>query len=214
MTGYTSPDGLPYPDDYNDPADVPAAVQSLAGAVQAALDSKSLSTHTHPYAPSSHTHDDRYFTESEVTSKLSSKSDTNHTHDTRYYTEGEVDTKLAGKSDTSHNHDTRYYTETEMDTKLNGKANSSHSHSMADLPFRAGRPNTAFPIGADASTGNITIAHGLGRMPSAVFVSADDDGGDCTVFASVETFDATNIIAHMRNVGAAEAHVYINWIAF
>jgi hypothetical protein len=51
-------------------------------------------------------------------------------------------------------------------------------------------------------------------VPYAVFVSADDDGGDCTVFASVQSFDATNIIAHMRNVGDAESHVYINWIAF
>lgn len=31
-----------------------------------------------------------------------------HTHDDRYYTETEVDTKLAGKSNTGHNHDTAY----------------------------------------------------------------------------------------------------------
>lgn len=32
------------------------------------------------FTPSSHTHDDRYYTESEINSKLSGKSDTNHTH--------------------------------------------------------------------------------------------------------------------------------------
>ena len=32
------------------------------------------------YTPSSHTHDDRYYTESEINSKLSGKSDTGHTH--------------------------------------------------------------------------------------------------------------------------------------
>ena len=32
------------------------------------------------YTPSSHTHDDRYYTESEIDSKLSGKSNTNHTH--------------------------------------------------------------------------------------------------------------------------------------
>lgn len=32
------------------------------------------------YAPSSHTHDDRYYTESEINTKLATKSDTSHTH--------------------------------------------------------------------------------------------------------------------------------------
>jgi len=30
---------------------------------------------------------------------------TSHTHDTRYYTESEIDTFLSGKSDTGHTHD-------------------------------------------------------------------------------------------------------------
>lgn len=33
--GATIPDGIPYPDDYNDPADVPEAIKDLAEAVQA-----------------------------------------------------------------------------------------------------------------------------------------------------------------------------------
>lgn len=56
------------------------------------------------FAPSAHTHDDRYYTESEINSKLDGKSNTGHTHDDRYYTESEMNTKLAGKSDTSHSH--------------------------------------------------------------------------------------------------------------
>lgn len=36
------------------------------------------------FAPKSHTHDDRYYTESEINSKLSGKSDTSHNHDSRY----------------------------------------------------------------------------------------------------------------------------------
>lgn len=125
-------------------------------------------------------------------------------------------------ADDSHNHVIDNVDD--LQTALNGKAAASHNHdagnltsgtvNAARLPFRYGRPNTAFPIGADASTGNITIPHGLGRMPVAVIVSPDDDGGDCSVFASVESFDAINIYAQMRNVGAAETHVYINWIAF
>lgn len=37
-------------------------------------------SHTHPYASSTHTHNDTYYTESEIDTKLSGKSDTTHTH--------------------------------------------------------------------------------------------------------------------------------------
>lgn len=56
-----------------------------------------------------------------------------HNHDSRYYTETEMDTKLSGKSDTSHTHDGRYYTESEMNTKLSGKSDTSHNHSGQSL---------------------------------------------------------------------------------
>ena len=54
--------------------------------------------------------------------------DFDHNHDDRYYTESEIDTKLSGKSDIGHTHDDRYYTESEIDTKLSGKADKSHTH--------------------------------------------------------------------------------------
>lgn len=41
-------------------------------------------------------------------SEVSKKADSEHTHDGRYYTESEIDTKLSGKSDTSHNHNSAY----------------------------------------------------------------------------------------------------------
>ena len=56
------------------------------------------------YAPASHTHDDRYYTEAEINNKLDGKSNTGHTHDDRYYTESEINTKLDGKSNTNHTH--------------------------------------------------------------------------------------------------------------
>ena len=64
--------------------------------------------HTGVYAPATHTHDDRYYTETETNDLLSGKSNTGHTHDDRYYTELQVDDLLAGKSDTNHNHDGVY----------------------------------------------------------------------------------------------------------
>lgn len=46
-------------------------------------------------ADSSHNHDGAYAAKS-------------HSHDERYYTEGEIDTKLSGKAESGHNHDSTY----------------------------------------------------------------------------------------------------------
>lgn len=87
-----------------------------------------------------HNHDERYYTESEMDTKLTGKSDTTHkhvkadiedfahNHDDRYFTETEVITKLSEKSDTGHNHDDRYFTETEMALKLAEKSDTNHNH--------------------------------------------------------------------------------------
>lgn len=86
-------------------------------------------------APLTHTHDDRYFTEVEITNLLASKSDTSHNHDTRYYTESEVDAKIVvlnnsinGKANAVHDHDDRYYTEAEVDEKINNALASTELH--------------------------------------------------------------------------------------
>lgn len=65
----------------------------------------------------SHTHDGRYYTESEVNNLLANKSNTGHTH-----TKSQI-------TDFAHNHDDRYYTESEIDTKLGTKSNNNHTHS-------------------------------------------------------------------------------------
>lgn len=62
-----------------------------------------------------------------------------HNHDDRYYTEDEVDSKLSGKSDTSHNHDSSYYKKTEVDTKISNAVSSvlryqGTKNTTADLP--------------------------------------------------------------------------------
>lgn len=59
-----------------------------------------------------------------VSGKPSTYAPSSHTHDDRYYTESEINTKLNGKANSSHTHDDRYYTESEMNTKLNAKAAS------------------------------------------------------------------------------------------
>ena len=79
-------------------------------------------------ADASHTHDDRYYTESETDIALAAKAAASHSHDDLYYTEAEIDAALGGKSNAGHTHDDRYYTETEIDALLDGKADG------ADIP--------------------------------------------------------------------------------
>lgn len=73
---------------------------------------------------------------------LNEKSDVGHTHDDRYYTETEVDTALNGKANSSHTHDDRYYTESEVDSALNGKSDTSHTHNSI-----VGSNSTAHTLG-------------------------------------------------------------------
>lgn len=81
-----------------------------------------------------------------------------HNHDDRYYTESEVDSLLS-----THNHDGRYYTESEIDTKLNGKANSNHSHSQyltshQDISGKANLASPSFTGTVTAPTLTVTTA--------------------------------------------------------
>jgi hypothetical protein len=58
-----------------------------------------------------------------------------HTHDDRYYTETEIDTKLSGLPVSGHTHDDRYYTETEMNNLLAGKqASGSYAPATGIAP--------------------------------------------------------------------------------
>lgn len=64
-------------------------------------------------------------------SALDGKSDIGHTHDDRYYTESEVDTALGGKANASHTHSISEVTN--LQTSLDGKAASSHTHTVSEV---------------------------------------------------------------------------------
>lgn len=71
-----------------------------------------------------HTHDDLYYTESEVDTLLAGKADSVHSHDSTYQPIG--DYALA-----NHDHDGRYNTKSEITTLLNQKASLVHTHDYA-----------------------------------------------------------------------------------
>lgn len=66
---------------------------------------KTISYNTIGAAASSHNHDDRYYTETEIDTKLSGKSDTNHNHDDKYLGK----TAKAADSDKLDGKDSTYY---------------------------------------------------------------------------------------------------------
>lgn len=140
------------------------SLNTAIGKIEKALDGKQ---NTGSYAASSHTHDDRYYTESEIDTKLSGKANTYHgnhvpatetannakflRNDNTWQT---VTPANIGAAASIHTHDDRYYTESEINTKLNGKANSSHTHAAADITS----------VNASAITGVIASAN----LPSYV----------------------------------------------
>lgn len=121
------------------------AISDAMGALEQAIDGK---------ASSSHTHDDRYYTETEIDTKLSAKADSSHTHTIANVTnlqsalDGKVPTSRTingkaltanvtlsasdvGAATASHNHNDVYYTQTQLDTKLASKSDTTHNHDSA-----------------------------------------------------------------------------------
>ena len=118
--------------------------------------------HKRQFATAGHTHDDRYYTESEMDTKLGGKADAEHSHDDLYYAKSEVDAKfsdvaapawdsISGKptafTPTDHTHDDRYYTEAEIDQKLQGLPTAGHKHTKSDI--------TDFPALGTAAEKNV-----------------------------------------------------------
>lgn len=77
-------------------------------------------------AESNHNHDDRYFTENEITDKLALKANATHNHSISQVTN--LQSTLNSKAASNHNHDERYFTETEVTNKLAAKSDVGHNH--------------------------------------------------------------------------------------
>ncbi len=67
---------------------------SLSGSSTNPVQNKVVNSALNGKANTSHTHDDRYYTETEMNSKLNGKANANHTHNNAYYTKDEIDARL------------------------------------------------------------------------------------------------------------------------
>lgn len=136
-------------------------------------------------ATSSHNHDDKYYTESEIDTKLSGKSDTTHKHDNLYDAKGSasaVQTNLNTVSDTLSAHtedDDIHFTATER-TKLLNIADGAQVNTITGVK---GNSETSY------RTGNVNITKGnigLGNVDNT------SDANKPISTAQQTAFDAVN----------------------
>lgn len=150
-------------------------VDGVTSNVQAQLDGKSNSGHTHNYAGSSSA-GGAATSANKVNKSLIVKLNSGSTEGTNQFTfNGSADKSInitpsaIGASASGHSHDDRYYTEAEIDTKLSGKANTSHGN---HVPATQTASNNTFlrndntwatvtpaNIGAAASSHTHTVAN-------------------------------------------------------
>ena len=158
-------------------------------------------------ADAAHNHDGRYYTESEIDSKVASinsaiagKASSSHTHDDRYYTESEINSKLATKVNsstfTSHTGDTTVHiTAAERDDWNTAKTHADSPHA----PSNAEANQNAFSnvkvgdttIAADSKTDTLTIVAG-----SNVTITPDATNDAVTIAAKDTTYSDVTTSAH------------------
>ena len=103
----------------------------------------------------------------EINDSLATKSAVGHTHDDRYYTEGEITGLLAGKSDVGHSHAWGTITgllssQADLQSALDAKANASHNHAGVYEPANA---NIQSHISSVANPHSVTKSQvGLGNV--------------------------------------------------
>ncbi len=151
------------------------------------------------YAAAVHAHDDLYFTESEINSFLSGKSDTGHdhdgdyaplihAHDDLYYTETESNALLAGKADTGHDH-AETHTGTEILRKVLPLAMIGSS--MVEIPnsssVPAWTPLTYMVYNSNAN--ELPVLPGAIRRNKIVLRSSNSFSSGCTALVSYRLFD-------------------------
>jgi hypothetical protein len=110
-----------------------------------------VETLTQSISTSEHDHDDEYYTESEIDSKLALKASSTHNHNDVYYTETEVDALLAALD---------YYTQSQVDALVNAVTEVTLVvvGTVVNLKAIGGSSNTTYDIDLTSYVSNIDDA--------------------------------------------------------
>lgn len=206
MTGYTNPDNLPYPDDYQQPADSPSAFQALAQSVQTALTAA------------------KAYTIGRITQNWGSNTDVaiSQAVVSAWKTAIEGRSILAGTglsgggtlaaTRTLSVDSNVVALKSYVDSGLAGKSSTSHTHAAPDLRYKA-TVHGPFTVAAGTDTEHF-LPHGLGTTPLAVLTNGLDDDGLLSIQTSVESWDGTNVRVNVFNFGAAAETYRVAVVAF
>lgn len=134
------------------------------------------------FAPSAHNHNDLYYTESEIDSKLSGKANASHTHDDRYYTETEMNSKLDAKADVGHTHT--------IDTSLSSTSTNPVQNKVINSAL-AGKVPTTRTVNGKPLTSNISL--------TAADVGADASGAANSALTSAKSYTDGKVANLLNN---------------
>lgn len=147
-----------------------------------------------------------YYTSAQVDTLLSGLPVAGHTHDERYYTESEIDgkiqtinTAISGKAASDHTHDDRYYTETEIDNKLGGKSNTGHSHAQSDIT------GLDSALAGKAAASHTHAQSDITGLSDALSGKADANHNHSGVYAPASHTHTKSQITDLANVSASAA---------
>lgn len=146
-----------------------------------------------------------------VVAKVGEKADLDHTHDGRYYTETEVDTKLSGKANTSHTHTKSEVGLGNIESEISAIENVA-SNANAKAGTAQDTADEAYALAESKADANHT--HAEAAQDSAGLMSANDKikldyGGPAIVTTSGTGAAYTATVAGMNELKAGMSFVMI-----
>lgn len=147
-------------------------------------------------------------------SALDAKAASSHSHDDVYYTETEMDTLLSGKANSSHTHTIANITN--LQTTLDGKAASGHTHSAATTSaagFMSASDKAkldGIASGANAYTLPTASSSTLGGVKTTSTVTSNSGYTACPIISGVPYYKDTNTTYSLSSFGVTATAAELN----